>query len=74
MNQTLRTVLIWTLGILLLVYVAGTIRLAWPLLTGHGTQGVPTSSIIGGFYFRLVIMGIFFYVFLRLRRDRPPRE
>lgn len=72
MNRTLRGFLIWALGILLLVYVAGTVRLAWPLLTGYGTQGVPTSSIIGGFYFRLVIMGIFFYVFLRLRRNRPP--
>jgi len=73
-NPALRTFLIWLIGILLLVYVAGTVRLAWPLLMGQGTQGAPKLSIFAGFYFRLVIMGIFFYVFLRLRRGRAPRE
>jgi len=74
MSPALRTFLIWGLGILLLVYVAGTLRLAWPLLTGQGRHGAPIAPIVAGFYIRLVVMGIILYLFERLRRGRAPRK
>lgn len=74
LNPALRTVLLWALGLLLIVYVAGTLRLAWPLLTGQGTRGAPVAPIVAGFYMRLVLMGIILYLFERLRRGRPPRR
>jgi len=70
MSPALRVFLIWAIGILLIVYLLGTLRLAWPLVTGQGTGGAPIWPILAGFYFRLVMMGIAFYVFLRLRRDQ----
>lgn len=74
LNPALRTVLLWALGLLLIVYVAGTLRLAWPLLTGQGTHGAPVAPIVAGFYMRLVLMGIILYLFERLRRGRAPRR
>ena len=75
MNSQLRQIVFWLLIVLLAVYIAGTIHLAYPILAGRASiQGVPRSSVIGGFYIRFLLMAFLVYCLIRLRGGPTPRS
>jgi hypothetical protein len=74
MNPILRSFLIWGIGFIFIIYLAGTVRIAWPLLTHGGSAKAPTSSILTILYVRVLIMALLVYLFRLLRRNRQPRQ
>ena len=61
------------LGIVLLLYVFGSLRLVLGLLRGQGA-GQPLWAIIGGLYIRFMIMAFFGFLIFALLRGQETRK
>ncbi|MGH9684509.1 MAG: hypothetical protein ACRD4S_12975 [Candidatus Acidiferrales bacterium] len=69
MNSTARAIAFWVIAILLAVYFAGTLHLAWPLVTGRASaNGMPWWSVAGGFYLRFLVMVLLAYLLIRFKK------
>ena len=66
--ENLRKAGIAVLGTILLIYVFGTLRLVYAIISSHGA-GQSVWSIIGGLYIRLMIMAFFLLIIVALARD-----
>lgn len=72
-SERARAVIFWAVAALLVVYVYGTGRMLWPLLTGRVSLGaVPWWSVAAGFYLRFLLMLILVYVLIRFRKHSRP--
>ena len=61
------------LGIVLLLYVFGSLRLVFGLLRGQAA-GQPLWAIIGGLYIRFMIMAFFAFLIFALVRGQETRK
>jgi hypothetical protein len=61
------------LGVVLVLYVAGSLRLVVGLLRGQAA-GQPLWAIIGGLYIRLMIMAFFGFLIFALLRGQETRK
>lgn len=74
MKPALRYFLLWVVGLILFVYLAGTIRIVWPMFTHGGQANAPTSNILTIVYVRILIMAFLTYLFRLIRQSGKPRE
>jgi hypothetical protein len=75
LNSQLRATARIIIAILLGVYLAGTIRLAWPLLAHRADAGgMPWWNILGGFYLRFLVMLFLLYFLIRLKKGPNERK
>jgi hypothetical protein len=74
MNPIVRSFLIWGVGFLFIIYFAGTVRIAWPMLTHGGSAKTSISSILTILYVRILIMAFLVFLFRLLRKNRQPRQ
>ena len=61
------------LGIVLLLYIFGSLRLVFGLLRGQAA-GQPLWAIIGGLYIRFMIMAFFGFLIFALVRGQETRK
>jgi len=69
----LRKFAVAALAIVLILYVAGSLRLVFGLLRGQAA-GQPTWVIFGGLYIRLMIMIFLCFVIFALSRGREGQK
>lgn len=74
MKPALRYFLLWVIGLFFFIYVAGTVRIAWPLITHGGSANAPTSNILTILYVRALIVAFLIYLFRLVRRSGKPRK
>ena len=61
------------LGVVLFLYIAGSLRLVFGLIRGQGA-GQPLWAIIGGLYIRFMIMAFFGFLIFALVRRQETRK